>query len=86
MGQKVYLQDLVSHRAVAKQGHHALDALIGPFLVVILGALDGVKQPISVIRNAFKHIVDPEEKNYICSGVISFKIKAAFVLQTQQPV
>lgn len=56
----MYLQDLISHRAVAKEGNHALDALISPFLVVVFGALNRVKQPISIIRDAFQHIVDPK--------------------------
>lgn len=55
----VYLEDLVSHRAVAEEGHHALDALVGPFLIVVLGTLDGVKETIPVIGNSLQHIMDP---------------------------
>lgn len=55
----MYLQDLISHRAVAEQGHHALDALIGPFLVVVLRSLDGVKKPVSVVWDSLQHVVDP---------------------------
>ena len=57
----MYLQDLVGHRAVAKKRHHALDALVGSFLIVVLGALDGVKKPISIIWNALQHIVYPAQ-------------------------
>lgn len=29
---------------------------------MVLGALDGVKEPVSVIRNALQNIVDPKER------------------------
>lgn len=29
---------------------------------MVLGALDGVEEPVSVIRNALQNIVDPKER------------------------
>lgn len=41
-----------------EQGHHHLDALVRPLLVVVLGALDGVKEAVAVIGDAFEGVVD----------------------------
>ena len=41
-----------------EQGHHHLDALVCPLLVVVLGALDGVEEAITVIGYAFEGVVD----------------------------
>lgn len=54
-----HLQDLVGHGAVAEQRHHALDALVSSFLIVVLGALDGVEEAVPVVGNALQHVVDP---------------------------
>ncbi len=62
MATSPHLQDLISHRAVGEEGQHAFNALIGSFLIMVLGALDGVKEPVSVIRNALQNIVDPKER------------------------
>lgn len=56
---QAHLQDLVGHGAVAEQRHHALDALVGPFLIVVLGALDGVEEAVPVVWDALQHVVDP---------------------------
>lgn len=57
-----YLQDLVSNRTIAKESYHTFYTLVGSFLIVILRALDCIKQPISVIWNSFKCIMNSERQ------------------------
>lgn len=57
-----YLENLIGHLAVAEKSHHAFDTLISSLLVVIFGALNGVKKPVTVIRDSLQHIVDPNEQ------------------------
>jgi hypothetical protein len=56
-----YLQDLVSNRTTAKEGYHTFYTLVCSFLIVILRTLNCVKQPISVIWNSFKGIMNSEK-------------------------
>lgn len=72
-----HLQDLVGHGAVAEQRHHALDALVGSFLIVVLGALDGVEEAVPVVGDAFQHIVDPAGRNVVSVSIANtFKLRA----------
>jgi hypothetical protein len=43
-----------------EQIHHHLDALVCSLLVVVLGALNGVEETITVIRNTYKYQINPE--------------------------
>ena len=56
------LQQPVSGVAITEQRHHAFDALVGALLVVVLGALDGVKQAISIIRDTWGIVKDREKQ------------------------
>jgi len=38
-----HLKDLVGYRAVAEEGYHAFYTLVSSFLIMVLGALNGVK-------------------------------------------
>ncbi len=58
---QAHLENLVGHWTVAEKSHHAFDTLISSLLVVIFGALNGVKKPITVIRDSLQHIVDPNK-------------------------
>lgn len=53
---------MVGYRTVAEKSHHTLYTLVSPFLIMVLRALNCVEQPIPVIRNSFKCIVNPEER------------------------
>lgn len=65
-----HLQNLVGHGAVAEQRHHALDTLVGSFLIVVLGALDGVKEAVPVVGDALQHVVDPAGRDVASLSVV----------------
>lgn len=57
-----HLQNLVGNGTIAKESHHTLYALVRSLLIVILRALDCVKQPISIIWDSFKCVMNSERE------------------------